>query len=107
MLLFVPWPSIQNSTWNDTFNAGHRSQSTFLLGFIPGLIKACLFELYLILSGKLDRYAWCASSNMVVCLLDSFEFYWEGRKIAGLTRLTLLVLYLVCVRFELPGKLVL
>jgi len=44
------------STWNDTFNAGHRSQSTFLLGFIPGLIKACLFELYLILSGKLDSW---------------------------------------------------
>ena len=44
------------STWNDTFNKGsHRSQNAFIIGFIPGLIKALLFELYLILSGKLDR----------------------------------------------------
>lgn len=45
------------STWNDTFNKGsHRSVMAFVIGFIPGLIKALLFELYLILSGKLDRY---------------------------------------------------
>jgi len=44
------------STWNDTFNKGsHRSQAAFAIGFIPGLIKAVLFELYLILSGKMDR----------------------------------------------------
>ena len=44
------------STWNDTFNKGsHRSKNAFIIGFIPGLIKALLFELYLILSGKLDR----------------------------------------------------
>jgi hypothetical protein len=44
------------STWNDTFNKGsHRSASAFVIGFVPGLIKALLFELYLILSGKLDR----------------------------------------------------
>ena len=44
------------STWNDTFNKGsHRSAAVFAIGFIPGLIKAFLFELYLILSGKLDR----------------------------------------------------
>ena len=44
------------STWNDTFNKGsHRSQAVFAIGFIPGLIKAVLFELYLILSGKMDR----------------------------------------------------
>jgi hypothetical protein len=45
------------STWNDTFNKGHhRSTAAFVLGFIPGLIKATLYELYLLLSGKLDRY---------------------------------------------------
>jgi hypothetical protein len=44
------------STWNDTFNKGsHRSALVFAIGFIPGLIKSLLFELYLILSGKLDR----------------------------------------------------
>ncbi|KAG7344192.1 histidine phosphatase superfamily branch 1 protein [Nitzschia inconspicua] len=45
------------STWNDTFNKGsHRSAAVFAIGFIPGLIKALLFELYLILSGKLDSW---------------------------------------------------
>lgn len=45
------------STWNDTFNKGsHRSPLVFAVGFIPGLIKALLFELYLILSGKLDSW---------------------------------------------------
>ena len=44
------------STWNDTFNKGsQRSATAFAIGFIPGLVKALLFELYLILSGKLDR----------------------------------------------------
>ena len=46
------------STWNDTFNKGkHRSALVFALGFIPGLIKAVSYELYLVLSGKLDRYS--------------------------------------------------
>lgn len=43
------------STWNDTFNKGHRSVAVFVIGFVPGLIKALLYELYLLLSGKLDR----------------------------------------------------
>jgi hypothetical protein len=44
------------STWNDTFNKGkHRSILVFVLGFIPNLIKAILYELYLLLSGKMDR----------------------------------------------------
>jgi hypothetical protein len=44
------------STWNDTFNKGsHRSAVAFAIGFFPGLIKAVLYELYLILSGKFDR----------------------------------------------------
>jgi hypothetical protein len=45
------------STWNDTFNKGsHRSAMMFAIGFIPGLIKALFFEMYLILSGKLDSW---------------------------------------------------
>lgn len=44
------------STWNDTFNKGsHRSAVVFAIGFVPGLIKALLYETYIILSGKLDR----------------------------------------------------
>jgi hypothetical protein len=44
------------STWNDTFNKGsHRSWTAFLLGFFPGLVKSFLYELFLLLSGKMDR----------------------------------------------------
>lgn len=45
------------STWNDTFNKGsHRSALVFVIGFIPGLIKSVLYEIYLLLSGKLDSW---------------------------------------------------
>jgi hypothetical protein len=45
------------STWNETFNKGaHRSLSVFAVGFIPGLIKAILYETYFFLTGKMDRY---------------------------------------------------
>ena len=45
------------STWNDTFNKGnHRSVFAFVVGFFPGLTKAVLYELYLVLSGKLDSW---------------------------------------------------
>lgn len=44
------------STWNDTFNKGsHRSAFVFAIGFFPGLSKAVLYELYLVLTGKIDR----------------------------------------------------
>ncbi len=44
------------STWNDTFNKGnHRSALVFVIGFIPGLIKAVMYEMYLLISGKMDR----------------------------------------------------
>ena len=57
------------STWNDTFNKGkHRTWAVFLLGFGPGLVKALLYELYLLLSGKLDRYV-CILSEIVVLSL--------------------------------------
>lgn len=52
------------STWNDTFNKGeHRSTAAFVIGFIPGLVKALLHELYLLLSGKLDRYGTSRHTN--------------------------------------------
>ncbi|CAB9503989.1 expressed unknown protein [Seminavis robusta] len=45
------------STWNDTFNKGnHRSTAVFILGFLPGVVKAVLFEIYLVLSGKMDSW---------------------------------------------------
>jgi len=45
------------STWNDTFNKGsHRSALVFAIGYIPGLIKSLLYELYLVLSGKMDSW---------------------------------------------------
>lgn len=45
------------STWNETFNKGsHRSMAVFVIGFFPNLLKAILYEIYLLLSGKMDRY---------------------------------------------------
>jgi hypothetical protein len=53
------------STWNETFNKGsHRSMAVFLIGFIPGLIKSALYELYLLLSGKMDRYVDLSSQSV-------------------------------------------
>lgn len=54
------------STWNDTFNKGsHRSTATFVIGFIPGLIKAVLFEIYLILSGKIDSWFYDSPTSIL------------------------------------------
>ena len=53
------------SCWNETFNKGnHRTWQEFAVGFIPGLIKACFYELYLLLSGKLDR---CVVRRSTIC----------------------------------------
>lgn len=39
------------STWNETFNKGaHRSALVFVIGYIPNMIKALLYECYLILT---------------------------------------------------------
>lgn len=44
------------STWNETFNKGsHRSLVVFIIGYIPNMIKAILYECYLIVTGKIDR----------------------------------------------------
>ena len=57
------------STWNDTFNKGkHRSLLVFVLGYIPGLVKAFAYETYLVLSGKMDRYV---SLCLCVCVCVS------------------------------------
>ena len=54
------------STWNDTFNKGpHRSALVFVLGFIPGLIKACLYEFYLLLAGKVDSWFYDSPLNQL------------------------------------------
>jgi len=72
------------STWNDTFNKGkHRSALTFVLGFIPGILKAIAYELYLLLSGKMD--SWFYDSPLSFLGLDQVEelanfLESEGRK---------------------------
>eukprot|EP00980_Cylindrotheca_fusiformis_P001697 scaffold388_cov114-Cylindrotheca_fusiformis.AAC.6 len=43
------------STWNDTFNKGDRKLSSFLLGFIPNLIRSFATEWYFLVSGKSDE----------------------------------------------------
>mmetsp|Transcript_33466 Transcript_33466/g.81033 ORF Transcript_33466/g.81033 Transcript_33466/m.81033 type:complete len:365 (-) Transcript_33466:1735-2829(-) len=43
------------STWNDTFNKGDRKLGTFLIGFIPGLIRSLGTEWYFLLAGKSDE----------------------------------------------------
>eukprot|EP00536_Pseudo-nitzschia_multiseries_P005935 jgi/Psemu1/192013/e_gw1.121.88.1 len=54
------------STWNDTFNKGsHRSQVAFAIGFVPGLIKSICFELYLILSGKMDSWFYDSPTSIL------------------------------------------
>jgi len=45
------------STWNETFNKGsHRSFIVFVIGYIPNMIKALLYECNLILTGKIDSW---------------------------------------------------
>eukprot|EP00591_Stephanopyxis_turris_P002139 CAMPEP_0195525524 /NCGR_PEP_ID=MMETSP0794_2-20130614/26000_1 /TAXON_ID=515487 /ORGANISM="Stephanopyxis turris, Strain CCMP 815" /LENGTH=365 /DNA_ID=CAMNT_0040656003 /DNA_START=22 /DNA_END=1119 /DNA_ORIENTATION=+ len=45
------------SNWNDTFNKGsHRGALVFVIGFIPNLIYAVLYEFYLLLAGKMDSW---------------------------------------------------
>mmetsp|Transcript_11724 Transcript_11724/g.16904 ORF Transcript_11724/g.16904 Transcript_11724/m.16904 type:complete len:363 (+) Transcript_11724:95-1183(+) len=45
------------STWNDTLNKGHhRSALNFVIWFIPNLIKAVLYELYMFVLGIQDSW---------------------------------------------------
>jgi len=43
------------STWNDTFNKGDRKKSSFLLGFVPGIILSLATEWYFLVLGKSDE----------------------------------------------------
>jgi broad specificity phosphatase PhoE len=40
------------STWNDTFNKGDRSTASFLINFVPGVIKSIAMEWYFFVTGK-------------------------------------------------------
>lgn len=54
------------STWNNTFDNGNSSTARALsFGFLIGLVKAMLYELYLILSGKLDSWFYDAPLSNV------------------------------------------
>jgi len=43
------------STWNDTFNKGDRKTPTFLMGFVPGLIRSIATEWYFLVRAKSDE----------------------------------------------------
>lgn len=43
------------STWNDTFNKGDRKQFSFLLGFVPGLIRSIATEWFFLVRGQSEE----------------------------------------------------
>ena len=43
------------STWNDTFNKGDRKTISFLIGFIPGLIRSIATEWFFLVRGQSDE----------------------------------------------------
>jgi broad specificity phosphatase PhoE len=51
------------STWNDTFNPGHRNKVLFILLFLPNLLYAVLVELYYFVSGR-DSDSWFYDSPL-------------------------------------------
>lgn len=61
------------STWNDTFNKGaHRSGFLFAIGFLPGLVKAIMYEFYLtFLINRID--SWFYDSPLSVLGLNQVE----------------------------------
>lgn len=73
------------STWNDTFNKGkHRSTAAFILGFIPGLVKAFLYELYLLLSGKLDSWFYDSPiSTLGLSQADELASFFKDKPLNG------------------------
>mmetsp|Transcript_908 Transcript_908/g.2302 ORF Transcript_908/g.2302 Transcript_908/m.2302 type:complete len:365 (+) Transcript_908:132-1226(+) len=70
------------STWNDTFNKGsHRSQAAFAIGFVPGLIKSICFELYLILSGKMDSWFYDSPTSILgLHQVEELSHFFEAAK---------------------------
>lgn len=53
------------STWNDTFNPGHRNRVLFILLFLPNLLYAVLVELYYFVSGR-DSDSWFYDSPLSI-----------------------------------------
>lgn len=53
------------STWNDTFNPGHRNKVLFILLFLPNLLYAVLVELYYFVSGR-DSDSWFYDSPLSI-----------------------------------------
>jgi len=51
------------STWNDTFNKGDRPRHIFLLQFLPNLIRAVVYEWYLLVSGQ-ESESWFYDSPL-------------------------------------------
>jgi len=43
------------STWNDTFNKGDRKTLSFLIGFVPGLLRSLATEWYFLVRGESDE----------------------------------------------------
>jgi hypothetical protein len=76
------------STWNDTFNKGHhRSALAFALGFVPGLVKAVLFEGYLVLSGQTDSWFFDSPlSNLGLDQVDELAKFLSANSTARLTK---------------------
>lgn len=70
------------STWNDTFNKGsHRSQVAFAIGFVPGLIKSVVFELYLILLGKMDSWFYDSPTSVLgLNQVDELSKFFESAR---------------------------
>jgi hypothetical protein len=51
------------STWNDTFNRGDRSKISFLLNFLPNLIKSIFYETYFLITGQ-ENESWFFDSPL-------------------------------------------
>jgi len=43
------------STWNETFNRGHRKMLSFLIGFLPGIFLSLANEWYFLVRGQSDE----------------------------------------------------
>lgn len=51
------------STWNETFNKGDRSKTTFYMQFLPNVIKAFVVEWYFMVTGQ-ARESWFYDSPL-------------------------------------------
>lgn len=74
------------STWNETFNKGERSLIVFIVGWLPNLVKALLYEAYLLLSGQVD--SWFYDSPMSHYGLEQVSKLRDflGKEISGVER---------------------